>query len=81
MAKKAGGGLGIAMNDPKKADGGGDPGIMKMAKKKTIGKISGDTMSTPRADRPRRAGGGAVLAPAAAKSPMATAAKTVKGGG
>ena len=55
--------------------GGGDPAVAKMAKGKTIGKISGDTVAAPRMDKPCRASGGSVMAPGAAKNPMACAAK------
>lgn len=58
----------------KAVDGGGDPTVMKEAKKKTIGRISGDLVR-PRLDKPMRAMGGSVMAPAAAENPMATAAR------
>lgn len=54
----------------KAVDGGGDPTVMKEAKKKTIGRISGDLVK-PRLDKPGRAMGGSVMAPAAAAHPMA----------
>lgn len=73
--KMSGMGLGTPVNDPKAKDGGGDPVVTKEAKKKTIGMISGDTTHTPRMDRPKRACGGSVMAPAAARNPMACAAK------
>jgi hypothetical protein len=73
MAKFGKGGLGAKFGGAK--FGGGDPAVKKMAKEKTIGKISGDTVSSPRMDRCKRASGGAVMAPAAAKNPMACAAK------
>lgn len=80
MPKVAGGGLGDAVNDPKPVDGGGDPDVVAKAKKKTIGMIDGETKHTPRMDkRPRRASGGSVMAPGAAKHPMATAAKGSSG--
>lgn len=41
----------------KSANGGGDPTVMKKAKEKTIGMISGDLVK-PRLDRPARASGG-----------------------
>ncbi len=58
MAKFGKGGLGMKF-------GGGDPTVAKMAKGKTIGKISGDTIGAKRMDKPCRASGGSVMAPAA----------------
>lgn len=81
MAKFGKGGFGAKF-------GGGDPKVAKMAKEKTIGKISGDTVKESRMDRPcrasggavtKRASGGSVMAPGAAKNPMACAAKGGKG--
>ena len=43
--------------------GGGDPVVLKEAKKKTIGMISGEKVK-PRLDRPARAAGGMVHKPA-----------------
>lgn len=59
--------------------GGGDPAVMREARQKTIGMISGDKVE-PRLDKvPRRAAGGSVMAPAASSNPMAVTAK--KSGG
>lgn len=73
MAKFGKKGLGTPVNDPKAADAGGNPFIKKEAKGKTIGKIDGETTHCP--PRTRRASGGSVMAPAAARNPMACAAK------
>jgi hypothetical protein len=55
--------------------GGGDPSVIKEAKKPTKGIISGEK-SDARCDKPaRRASGGAVLSPAAASNPMSVTAK------
>lgn len=55
--------------------GGGDPAVLKKAKEKTVGIISGEPVKERMDKVPRRAMGGAVMAPAAANSPMSTAAK------
>jgi hypothetical protein len=58
--------------------GGGDPTVIKKAKEKTIGIISGEP-SSPRMDKPqRRASGGSVLSPSAASNPMAVTAKPAR---
>jgi hypothetical protein len=66
---------GSAGHPAKSVIGGGDPTVIKKAKEKTIGIISGEK-SEPRMDKPqRRASGGAVLSPSAASNPMAVTAK------
>lgn len=72
--KKPDAGAKLSKLGVKPANGGGDPSVMKEAKKKTIGRISGDIVK-PRLDRPARASGGSVMAPAAAAAPMATSAR------
>lgn len=66
---------------PMRKDTAGNPKVMAMAKSsKSPGKISGDPVP-PRGDKPMRGGymkracGGSVMSAAAAKNPMACAAK------
>lgn len=72
--KKSNAGSKLSKMGMKVANGGGDPTVMKEAKKKTIGRISGDLVK-PRLDKPARAMGGSVMAPGAAEAPMAVAAR------